>query len=327
MKRPRRQFLHLAAFGAALAILSATLSGHAARAQNTKTIKIVVALAPGGGVDLLARLLGEQIGRTHGLRMIIENRPGAGTAIGTEAVSRATPDGNTVLMMGNSFVINPNLKKLKYDPLSFEPVCYLATSPEVIVVNSASSYRTLTDLLGAARAAPNELSLASNGPAAAQHIAFEMLRLLAKVNMTYVPFPGTGPAMNALLGQHVTAVFADYPAAAEQLRAGTLRALATASLARISALPDVPTVAESGYEGYEAEVWYGLVAPAKTPKTVLSQLANWFITALQAPETKTKLLAQGYLPVGVCGDEFGAFLRQKYDEYGRVIRDANIKVE
>jgi hypothetical protein len=218
MKRPRRQFLHLAAFGAALAILSATLSGHAARAQNTKTIKIVVALAPGGGVDLLARLLGEQIGRTHGLRMIIENRPGAGTAIGTEAVSRATPDGNTVLMMGNSFVINPNLKKLKYDPLSFEPVCYLATSPEVIVVNSASSYRTLTDLLGAARAAPNELSLASNGPAAAQHIAFEMLRLLAKVNMTYVPFPGTGPAMNALLGQHVTAVFADYPAAAEQLR-------------------------------------------------------------------------------------------------------------
>jgi tripartite-type tricarboxylate transporter receptor subunit TctC len=260
--------------------------------------------------------------------VVVENRPGAGSVIGTEAVSRATPDGNTVLMIGNSFVINPNLKKVNFDPLiSFEPICDLVSSPNVIVVNSASPYRTLSDLLSAARMKPGELTLASNGPATSQHIAFEMLKRAANVNMTFVPYSGNAPALNALLGEHVTSVLADYAVVAEQLNAGKLRALATTTRTRIEPLPDVPTVAESGYTGYEVDVWIGLVAPAKTAKERVSQLAGWFTTTMQVPEVKAKLVVQGLSPVGICGSEFGAFLRKQYDEFGRAIREANIKVE
>jgi tripartite-type tricarboxylate transporter receptor subunit TctC len=327
MKIPRRQFLHLAGVAAAVAVLSVTLSGHGAWSQTSRTIKIVVPFAPGGATDTLARLLAEQISRAQGLTMAVGDRPGAGSVIGTEAVSRATPDGNTVLMIANSFVVNPNLKKLNYDPLiSFEPICYLVGSPNVIVVNSASPYRTLSDLLSAARMKPGELTLASNGPATSQHIAFEMLKRAANVNMTFVPYSGNPPALNALLGEHVTSVLADYALVAEQLNAGKLRALATTARTRIEPLPDVPTVAE-GYTGYEVEVWNGLVAPAKTAKERVSQLAGWFTAAMQVPEVKAKLVVQGLYPVGICGVEFGAFLRKQYDDYGRVIREANIKAE
>jgi len=331
VKLPRRKFLHLAAGAAALSVISASvnaLSGHDAWSQTTRTIKIVVAFAPGGTADILARLLAEQISRAQGLTMVIENRPGAGTVLGTEAASRAAPDGNTVLIVANSFLINPNLKKLNYDPLSsFEPICYLTRSTFVIAVNSASPYRTLADLLNAARAKPGDLTMASAGPATTTHIAFEMLKRAANVNMTFVPYPGDTPAVNALLGEHVTSVFTSYLTVVEQLKAGKLRALAIASRTRVEALPDVPTVAESGYKDYEAEGWNGLVAPAKTPKETVSQLAGWFTAAMQVPEVRAKLVVQGLYPVGTCGADFAAHLRKKYDDYGRAIREANIKAD
>jgi len=304
------------------------MTGNSAWSQTARTIKVVVPFPPGGGADILARLLAEQVGRAQGPTMVVENRPGAGTVIATEAVSRAPPDGNTVLLMANSFVINPNLKKLNYDPLtSFEPICFLARSPNIFVVSNSSPYRTLADVLGAARAKPGELTLASVGPATTQHIAIEVLKHMANVNITYIPYPGDAPAVNALLGEHVTSAVVTYPAVAEQLKAGKLRALATASLARIEPLPEVPTVAESGYQNYEADTWYGVVAPAKTPQEAISHLAGWFSSALQAPEVKPKLVAQGHFPVGTCGSDFGAYVRKQFDEYGRAIREANIKVE
>jgi tripartite-type tricarboxylate transporter receptor subunit TctC len=197
----------------------------------------------------------------------------------------------------------------------------------LIVVNSASPYRTLADLLSVARAKPGDATLASAGPATAQQIAFEVLKRAANVDITHVPFAGGAPAVTALLGGHVTSVLGNYADVAEQLNAGKLRALATASRTRIEALPNLPTVAESGYAGYEASVWIGLVVPAKTAKETVSELAGWFTTAMQVPEVKAKLVAQGLYPVGICGVEFGAFLRKQYDEYGRVIREANIKAE
>ena len=178
------------------------LAGGDAGAQANRTIKIVVAVPPGGNTDIVARVLADQIGRAHGPTMVIENRPGAGSAIATEAVARAAPDGNTLLLAGNSFVVNPHLRKVNYDPLaSFEPICYLVTSPTVIVVNAASPYRTLADLIAAARAKPGELTLASVGPGSAAHIAIEVLKRVADVNLTFVPYPGTAPAINALLGR------------------------------------------------------------------------------------------------------------------------------
>jgi len=322
---PRR--LRATLLGRATGIL--LLAVHSAAAQTSSVpIKVVVPSTPGGGSDVMARLLADQIGRSQGPTMVIENRPGASNTIGSEAVARAAPDGNTLLITTPEFVITPHLRKLNYDPLtSFEPICYLVRSPQAIVVNAASSYRTLKDLLDAARAKPGELTLASAGPASSPHIAIEKLKRAADVNITYVPYQGSGPAVNALLGEHLTAVFASYPNVVEPVRTGRLRALAVASLQRIEQLPEAPTVVESGFKDYEADLWYGVVAPAKTPKETTAQLAKWFTAAIQDPEIKSKLAAQGMFPVGTCGVGFGEFLRSQYDGYGVAIRDANIKAQ
>src|SRR3989442_109056 len=190
MQFRRRKLLHLTAGVAALAsALVLSLTG-GVWSQAARTIKLVVPVPPGGGFDTLARLMAEQIGRAQGLTMIVENRPGAGTAIATETVSRAAPDGNTLLFVAPAFVVNPHLRKLNYDPLSFEPICQLVTSPQIIVVNGASPYRTLADLLSAARIRPGELTMASVGPAGANHIAVEKLKRAANVDVTYVPYSG-----------------------------------------------------------------------------------------------------------------------------------------
>jgi tripartite-type tricarboxylate transporter receptor subunit TctC len=331
MKPLRWQFLHSTVGAVAFAAFSAlllTVSGPAAWSQAARTIKIVVPIPPGGAGDILARLLAEKIGRTQGLSMVIENRPGAANIIGTEAVSHASPDGNTLLLITATFVLNPHLRKLNYDPFtSFEPICYLARTPTVIFVNGASPYRTLADLMNAARAKPGELTLAATGPATPAQMAFEMLKRAANVNMTFVPYPGGATVVTAVLGEHVTSALSDYPGAAEQLKAGKLRALAVAAGTRIEALPDVPTVDEAGYKDSENDLWFGLAAPAKTPKETVSQLAGWFVAALQAQDVKAKLAVQGFYPVGTCGADFDAFLRKQYDKFGRVIRESNMKAE
>ncbi|HEY6993301.1 MAG TPA: tripartite tricarboxylate transporter substrate binding protein [Xanthobacteraceae bacterium] len=311
-----------------LAVIFAALPGNGAWSQTARTIKIVVPYPPGSGPDILSRLMAEQIGRAQGPTVVVENRPGGGTVIGTEAVARAAPDGNTVLLVANSFVVNPALKRQNYDPsTSFEPICYLAATPIVLVVNGTSPYRTLDDMLTAARARPGELALASGGPASALHIAFEVLKRAAHINMTYVPYPGTAPAINALLGGHVAAVFADYPTVVSQLKSGALRGLVTTSHARVGPLPDVPTLGETGVSKYEADIFYGIVAPAKTPSEMVAQLSAWFGAALEIPEMKPKLAKQGLFPVGKCGAEFGAYMREQADEYSRIIRESGIKAE
>jgi len=308
------------------ALILTTLSGQGAWAQAARTIKVVYPFPPGSSGDMLVRMLAEQVSRAQGPTMVIENRPGAATVIGTEAVARAAPDGNTLLITTNAFVVNPHLRKLDYDPLtSFESICYLASVPQVIAVNSASPYGTLADLLDAARAKPGDLTLASIGPATANQIAFEMFKRAANVDMTFVPYPGMAPAVTALLGGHVTSMFGNI--VPEQLKAGKLRGLATASRTRIEQLPEVQTVAEAGYRDFEVDIWMGLFAPAKTPKETVSQLAGWFTAALQVPEVKAKAEIQGLHPVGMCGADFAALLRKQYDKYGHVIREANIKAD
>jgi tripartite-type tricarboxylate transporter receptor subunit TctC len=296
--------------------------------QATRTIKIIVATTPGGLIDLLARLVGEQIGRTQGLAVVVENRPGANEAVGTEAVARAAPDGSTLLMAAIPFVIAPQLRKVNYHPLtSFEPICHLVSSPTLIVVNSASPYRTLTDLIDAARAKPGGLTLASVGPGSQFHLGFEKLKRAAKIEMTFVPYAGMAPAVNALLGEHVNAMFSTYVNVAEHIKAGKMRALAVTTPKRTEMLPDVPTIAEFGYKDHEVDAWYASFAPEKTPKETIIQLVGWFTAATQIPEVRAKLAIQGLYPVGTCGAEFGDYLRKQYEEYGRVIREANIKAQ
>jgi tripartite-type tricarboxylate transporter receptor subunit TctC len=307
--------------------LSLAAAAPGALAQSG-TIKIVVPYTPGSGPDILSRLMAEQIGRAQGPTVVVENRPGAGTVIGTEAVERAEPDGHTVLLVANSFVVNPALKRASYDPTrSFDPVCYLAATPMVLVVLGSSPYRTLDDLLAAARAKPGELAFASGGPGSSLHVAIEVLKRAANINVTYVPYGGTAPAINALMGNHVAAVWADYPTVVSQLNSDTLRGLVTTSRARVETLPDVPTLGETGISNYDADIFYGVVAPAKTPPDALAQLSGWFSSAVKAPDMKPKLAQQGLFPVGTCGAEFGAYLRRQGEEYSRIIREANITVK
>ena len=222
---------------------------------------------------------------------------------------------------------NPHLRKQNYDPfLSFEPVCRLAETPLFIVVNSSSPYRSLTEFLNAARADAGKLTMATF-VGTAPHIGLELLKYMAKVDITFVPFPGSTPAVSALLGGHVTALFDNYATVAEHVRAGNLRVLATSSPARVAAFPGVPTVAEAGYAGYAIETWWGAFAPAHTPIGAVTQLSRWFSAASQAPEIAGKLVRWASYPAGICGAEFTALVRKTDDNFGRAMRDANMKVE
>jgi tripartite-type tricarboxylate transporter receptor subunit TctC len=296
--------------------------------SEARSIKVMAPTAPGGVVDLIARLLAMQIGETQGAALTVENRPGANGAIGTEVAARAAADGSTILIAASNFLTDPLLRKVNYDPLtSFEPICYLVNAPTIIVVNSASPYRRLSDLLDAARANPGTLSMASIGPGSPFQIGFEILKRAAKVDMTFVPYPGNAPAVTALLGEHVTSMFGTYSNVAEHLKSGKLRALAVATPTRAKPLPDVPTIAEAGYKDLEVDAWFGAFAPAGTPKDVVSQFADWFTAAMQVREVELKLVAQELYPVGMCGSDFAAHIRKQYDYLGRIIRDAHIETK
>ncbi len=299
-----------------------------ARAQIARTMRIVVPYAPGGTADIVARLMADQAGRSGGPTMVVENRPGAGGAVGTETVARATPDGTTLLVVSTPFLIDPQLRKLNYDPLnSFAPICNLVSAPTLIVVNSASPYHTLAEFLADARNKPGQITMAAIGPASSFQLGFEMLKRAAKVDMTFVPYPGNAPALNAVLGQQVTSMFATLSNVSEYLKAGKLRALAVGNRARAQPLPDVPTVTESGYGDFDIDAWFGAFAPAGTPAPAINEVERLFTAALQDSSVKEKLSVQGLFPTLTCGNDFAAYLRKQNDAYRRIIAEANIKAE
>jgi len=323
-----RKYLALTCGALALASLAVAAPAHPALSQAAKTMRVIISVPPGGSIDLLVRILADYISSSKGQSIIVESRPGAGGVIAAEAVARAPPDGTTLLINNNGMIISSILRKVNYDPRGgFEPICYLVTTPQIIVVNSASPYRRLAELVDAARAKPAELSIASVGPNTTQHIGIERFKRLARANLTYVPYPGGAPTVNALLGAHVTAAVLNWSEIGEQLTAGTVRALATMAPQRIEPLPSLPTVAESGYPDFETDVWFGLVAPAKTPRETIAQLIDWFRAALLAPEVKAKLFAQALYPNPKCGADFDAHIARQFDLYARLIRELNIKSE
>jgi tripartite-type tricarboxylate transporter receptor subunit TctC len=325
--RFRRALVHLAYGAAAVGILGAALLDRSAWSQPASAIRIVVPYPPGGGADVLARVIADAIGSSHGPTMVVLNRPGASTMIGTEDVARAKPDGNTLLLSNNAIAIFPHLRKLDYEPLSrLEPICSIATTPTILIVSSTSPYRTLDDLLVAARAKPGALTFGAT-PGAKSHIDFEIIRHPASLQMTLVPFNGTPPIVNAVLGGQVDTAFVDYPAAAGLLQGGKLRALAVGARGRIESLPDVPTVSEAGFGDFDMEVWYAVMAPAPAAPSVISGLADWFAKAVKLPETRSRLAIQGMNPAGVCGAPAVSHLRKLNEDYGRLIRDADIKAE
>lgn len=312
-----------------VAALAAAIAPAAAQSNAGKPLRLVVPFPPGGTADILARLAGQETARIAGQSLVVENRPGGGTVIATEVVARAAADGNTLLMMANSFTINATLRHaLPYDPkTSFAPICQLVVSPQLLVVNVKSPYRTVGDFFAAVKAHPGEYSIATVGPATTQHIAAEQLKLAAGLDLTYVAYPGGAPAVNALLGDHVTSVLTNYSELVEQLKAGSLRALAIASAARLPALPDLPTIAESGYKDYQATAWFGVVAPAHTPAATLAELEKAFRASVEVPAVKERLNQVGLYPSVMCGAAFKQHIDSQIAEYAKVIEAAGIKGE
>lgn len=317
----------LGATVAALALLFIAATDHAAWPQS-RTVRVILPVPPGGAIDIFTRILAEQISNTAGVNMLVESKPGAGSVIAAEYVAHAVPDGNTLLSNNNSVIVSSILHKVNYDPLlSFEPICNLVTTPQIIVVNSASPYHSLTELLDAARAKPGELSIASVGPNTTQHLGIERLKKLANADLTYVPYPGGATPANALLGNHITAAVLNWSEIGQQIESGAARPLVTMAAQHIEPLPDLPTVAESGFPGFETDVWFGVVAPAKTPKDVTAQLIDWFRTAALMPQIKAKLAELAFASNPKCGDDFEAHLRRQTELYTGLIHDLGIKAE
>jgi tripartite-type tricarboxylate transporter receptor subunit TctC len=245
--------------------------------------------------------------------------------IATQAVGVANPDGNTLLITTPAHLINALLRKQNYDPFSsFEPICRLVDVPNFLAVNSESAYRSLNDLVTAARTTPGQLTVATN-IATAAHLALEDFKRRANIDLTFVPYPGAGPAVTALLGGHITSMIDSYAAMAEHVKAGKLRVLATYSPTRVEGLEQIPTFAESGYNEYVG--WFGLLAPANVSKATASELIEWTTEAMAMPDAKRKLEPLGLYPVKTCGGDFAALLRKQNDDFGRIIREANIKAE
>jgi tripartite-type tricarboxylate transporter receptor subunit TctC len=296
--------------------------------QAGRTIRLILPFPPGGPADAMARIVAQQIGASGGPSIVVESHPGAATEIGTEYVFHSSPDGNTLGIISNSFIVLPNVRKLGYDPLTdFVPVCGLASFPPLIVVNSQSPYHTLADFIDAAHANPGALTFGTIGPATSSQIAFEMLKRAAKADITFVPFAGYTPTIQAVLSNTVTAGLADLSTLQGQLQTGKLRALATTSPKRIAVLPNVPTVIESGYKDVAADFFGGVVAPAKTPNAMITKLIGLFNAAIKDPKTRAKFAALGFFPDGRCGAAFAAVLHRDYDEYGRIIREAHLQMQ
>lgn len=321
MQWPERKNLAVAL---AAAILFA-VSGFAAWPQSGRTIRLILPFPPGGPADIMARLVAQQVGAAGGPTMVVESHPGAATEIGTEYVFQSAPDGDTLGIISNSFVVLPYFRKLNYDPLKdFTPICELATFPPLLVVNSQSPYHSLADFINAAHARPGGLTLGTIEVGSATELMFEMLKRATKADVTFVPFTGYTPAIQAVVGNQITAALADYSSLQGELQSGRLRALATTASKRVSSLPNVPTVAEAGYNAVEADFYVGVAAPAKTPATKVSKLTRWFTAALQASQIKAKFAVLGFFSGGQCGADFAAILHKDYEKYGQIVQEAHL---
>jgi len=315
----RRRWL-MAAFGLA--------SAAAARAQATRALRIVVPFTPGGSTDILARALAPRLAQGLGQNVIIDNRPGAGGSVGAAEVARSEPDGHT-LLMGHigTLAVNPSLyPKLGYDPVrSFVPVAGVGRVPNILVVRSDAPMRSLRDLVELARAQPGRLTYSSGGNGSAAHITMEFLKLRAGIFMLHIPYRGTAPSVTDLLAGTVDATFTGSPAVLPHVRSGRLRALAVSSTARLPALPDVPTVAESGYAGFEADQWYGLVAPAGTPAAVVTRLNAEVNQALGQPEVAQQLASEGAVPLPGPPRAFGDLIAREIPRWAAVVKAGHVK--
>jgi tripartite-type tricarboxylate transporter receptor subunit TctC len=310
-----------------LSLLGLLASVTAALAQVPPTIKIIVPVPPGGAIDILARLIGDEIKRSGGPTIVVENRSGANNLIGNTATARALPDGTTVGMVSPALIINARIRNVDDVRLAnFEPICHLVDSPQVVAVRADGPYKSMADLVDAARRSQGRFSVGALGPLSVLQIAIELLKKNTGVPMSYVAYPGGAASANALSGKEIEAVFINFSEVLPKVTAGELRVLMTMSPQRLAPLPDVPTAQELGYN-FDITGWFALVAPARTPSPVTVELGKLFANALNQPALKKRLEDLHMLPVIQCGEPARQFLQTQDQIIGDIIRDANIKVD
>jgi tripartite-type tricarboxylate transporter receptor subunit TctC len=301
-----------------------------ADAYPSKPVHLVVPFTPGGSTDILARAIGQKLTEAWGQPVVIENKPGAGGNVGVDLVAKSAPDGYTIVMGHiGTFAANPALyKQLPYDPIrDFAPITLVAMVPNVLVVGPSVRAGTLGELIAYAKANPGNLDYGSGGNGSAAHLATEYFKLRSGVDLQHVPYKGTGPAIADLLGGQIGLMITGALPLLPHIRSGKLRALAVASPKRLAVLPDVPTIAESGYPGFAAVQWYGLFAPAATPKDIVAKIHRDAVAALKDPAVAERLASEGAEPVGDTPEHFGAFVRSEIELWGKVIRDSGAKVD
>ena len=305
-------------------------SGLASAQYPAKPIHLIVPFPPGGGNDTVARAIGQQISPELGQPVVIDNKPGAGGSVGAELAAKAAPDGYTLFLAGvGSHVVNPNVhKKLGYDPLKdFAPITLIASAPSVLVVNPRVPAQNIAEFTAYARAHPGVLNYASNGTGSAAQLAAAMYETMAGVKMVHVPYKGIAPALTDLLGGEVQLMFGTVVALVPHIQAGKLRALAVTGKKRSPLIPDVPTLRESGLPEYEAGSWYGIEAPAGTPRAIIDQLNAVIVKALKQPDVAKRLATDGAEVIGSTPEEFGAHIKADLERVGKIVRAAGIQAE
>ena len=316
---------------AALAALLAVAAAAAfAQPYPSKPVKVIVAFSPGSATDILARLMAEHLTRTLGQPFVVENRPGAGGIPGTEFAKNAPPDGYTLTMCPSGpFGINPAIySKLPYDPLKdFEPIGNIGLTPQTITVGAQQPYKTLKELVDAAKAKPGEIAYASLGVGSTAHLTMEAFQAAAGIKLNHIPFKGSGEAQTQLMGGSVPVMADTIPGVLNHVKSGKLRTLAVAIPSRSPYMPDVPTVAESGYPGFESMGWIGLAAPAKTPVAILDRLNAELKSMLKDPAVKAKFEQLAFTPVGDSRAEFAAFIRSEIAKWSLVAKASGAKAD
>jgi tripartite-type tricarboxylate transporter receptor subunit TctC len=300
-----------------------------AQSFPSKSVRLVIPFPAGGAMDSIARILVQPLGRAFGQNVIVDNRPGGGTVIATELVARSPADGHTVLLMANSFTINPAVRsKLPYDALrDFAGVSRLATVPVIFSVHPSVPAKTFKELIALARARPGELTYATPGSGTNQHLIGELLKSMARIDINHVPYQGGAPATMAVMGGHTSVLIINVTESGPHIQAGKLRALAVTSLERSIDFKEVPTVAESGFPGFEAITWFGAVVPAATPRDAINRLNADIVRALQLPDVRNGLGKLGLSAAGTSAEEFDTFIRSELRRNEKIARESNLRID
>ena len=311
--------------------LSLLLSPALAAAQDypTRSIRLIVPFPPGGPNDIIAHVIGQRMSELTGQPVVVDNRGGQGGVLGTDAVAKAAPDGYTIaISSAGALAISPGMEKVAYDTLKdLAPVTLVATVPEMLVVASNVPAKNISELIALAKAQPGKLNFASSGPGSLPHLAGELLKLTAKIDIVHVPYRGAAPAVNDLLGQQVQMAFLDLPVLLPQIKAGSLRGIAVGSPQRAPTAMEVPTTAEAGMPDLRVENWYGMVAPAKTPPSIIAALNRIATEAMRDPAVKQKLASQGAELIGDSPEHFHGFIEAEIAKWAKVIKDAGVATE